>query len=87
MNLPQLVKSSGQVTSPIRIGKSGKMGRHLPVREKSRNFEQAGKVRKFQIDVINQFFSLKKKTKKNTGKVGEFCQSGKVGDMEVSHLI
>ena len=30
---------------PIRTGKPGKMGRHFPVREKSRNFEQMGKVR------------------------------------------
>ena len=30
---------------PIRTGKPGKMGRHFPVREKSGDFEQTGKVR------------------------------------------
>ena len=30
---------------PIRTEKPGKMGRHFPVREKSGNFEQTGKVR------------------------------------------
>ena len=30
---------------PTRTGKPGKMGRHFPVREKSGNFEQTGKVR------------------------------------------
>ena len=33
------------VRVPTRTGKPGKMGRHFPVREKSRNFEQTGKVR------------------------------------------
>ena len=31
-----------------RTGKPGKMGRHFPVREKSRNFDQTGKVRENQ---------------------------------------
>ena len=30
---------------PTRTGKPGRMGRHFPVREKSGNFEQTGKVR------------------------------------------
>ena len=30
---------------PTGTGKPGKMGRHFPVREKSGNFEQTGKVR------------------------------------------
>ena len=30
---------------PTRTGKTGKTGRHFPVREKSGNFEQTGKVR------------------------------------------
>ena len=30
---------------PTHTGKPGKMGRHFPVREKSGNFEQTGKVR------------------------------------------
>ena len=30
---------------PTRTGKPGKMRRHFPVREKSGNFEQTGKVR------------------------------------------
>ena len=32
------------VRVPTRTGKPGKMGRHFPVREKSGNFEQTGKV-------------------------------------------
>ena len=42
---------------PTRIGKPGKMGRHFPVREKSGNFDQTGKVRENNI---------------NTGKLREF---------------
>ena len=30
---------------PTRTGKPGKMGRYFPVREKSGNFEETGKVR------------------------------------------
>ena len=44
---------------PTRTGKPGKMGRHFPVREKSGNFEQTGKVRenytkywKIEINII-----------------------------------
>ena len=29
---------------PTRTGKPGKMGRHFPVREKSGNFDETGKV-------------------------------------------
>ena len=91
------------------------MGRHFPVREKSGNFEQTGKVREnhtkcwkteinwdkyyFKFLVIFKWtvhflvkwikFSVKKnktlkkywKMAKNTGKVREFCQSGKVGTL------
>ena len=32
---------------PTGTGKPGKMGRHFPVREKSGNFYQTGKVREF----------------------------------------
>ena len=32
---------------PTWTGKPGKMGKHFPVREKSWNFEQTGKVREF----------------------------------------
>ena len=39
-------------------GKPGKMGRHFPVREKSGNFEQIGKVRE-----------KSGKTTRNTGKL------------------
>ena len=49
---------------PIRTGKPGKpgkMGRHFPVREKSGNFEQTGKVRG-KSGIITQ----------NTGKLREF---------------
>ena len=43
---------------PTRTGKPGKMGRHFPVREKSGNFEQTGKVRE-----------KSGKTTQNTGKL------------------
>ena len=46
---------------PTRTGKLGKMGRHFPVREKSGNFEQTGKVRE-KSGKITQ----------NTGKLKEF---------------
>ena len=36
---------SNKVRVPTRTGKPGKIGRHFPVREKSGNFEQTGKVR------------------------------------------
>ena len=42
-------------------GKPGKMGRHFPVREKSGNFEQTGKVREKSGKIIQ-----------NTGKLREF---------------
>ena len=38
-------KFAHNVRVPTRTGKPGKMGRHFPVREKSGNFEQTGKVR------------------------------------------
>ena len=47
---------------PTRTGKPGKMGRHFPVRGKSGNFDQTGKVR-------------------------EFCQSGKVGTLKVKMVV
>ena len=37
--------SQGMNRVPTQTGKPGKMGRHFPVREKSGNFEQTGKVR------------------------------------------
>ena len=46
---------------PTQTGKPGKMGRHFPVREKSGNFEQTGKVRE-KSGKITQ----------NTGKLREF---------------
>ena len=46
---------------PTRTGKPGKMGRHFPVREKSGNFDQTGKVRE-KSGKITQ----------NTGKLREF---------------
>ena len=36
-------RNTGRVPTPT--GEPGKMGRHFPVREKSGNFEQTGKVR------------------------------------------
>ena len=57
-----------RVTTTLRVptrtgktGKPGKMGRHFPVREKSGNFEQTGKVRE-----------KSGKTTQNTGKLREF---------------
>ena len=44
-----------------KTGKPGKMGRHFPVREKSGNFEQTGKVRE-----------KSGKTTQNTGKLRKF---------------
>ena len=46
---------------PTRTGKPGKMVRHFPVREKSGNFDQTGKVRE-KSGKITQ----------NTGKLREF---------------
>ena len=54
---------------PTQTGKPGKMGRHFPVREKSGNFEQTGKVsgkitqntgklREFEINIIWYFYIL-----------------------------
>ena len=58
------LKDSRNVRVPTRTGKPGKpgkMGRHFPVREKSGNFEQTGKVRE-KSGKITQ----------NTGKLREF---------------
>ena len=52
---PQLVRV------PTQTGKPGKMGRHFPVREKSGNFEQTGKVREKSWKIAQ-----------NTGKLREF---------------
>ena len=60
--------------------------------EKSGKITQnSGKLREFEINIIakmDQVFSLKKNIKKilekmaqNTGKIREFCQSGKVGTL------
>ena len=49
------------IRGPTRTGKPGKMGRHFPVREKSGNFEQTGKVRE-----------KSGKTTQNTGKLRKF---------------
>ena len=61
------------------------MGRHFPVREISEKYYLLFLVIfKWTLLFPNMdiVFSLKKKKiKKNTGKVGEFCQSGKVGTM------
>ena len=50
-----------KIRVPTRTGKPGKMGRHFPVREKSGNFEQTGKVREKSGKIIQ-----------NTGKLREF---------------
>ena len=54
-------KKSRVPTRTGKTGKPGKMGRHFPVREKSGNFEQTGKVRE-----------KSGKTTQNTGKLREF---------------
>ena len=46
---------------PTQTGKPGKMGRHFPVREKSGNFDQTGKVREKSWKITQ-----------NTGKFREF---------------
>ena len=43
--LPSFFLGGGEQQVSTRTGKSGKMGTHFPVREKSGNFEQTGKVR------------------------------------------
>ena len=55
------VRVCGGSRVPTRTGKPGKMGRHFPVREKSGNFEQTGKVREKSGKIT-----------KNTGKLREF---------------
>ena len=60
----QCVKHKRRIRVPTRTGKTGKpgkMGRHFPVREKSGNFEQTGKVRE-----------KSGKTTQNTGKLRKF---------------
>ena len=57
----QLFYFIGVPTRTGKPGKPGKMGRHFPVREKSGNFKQTGKVRE-KSGKITQ----------NTGKLREF---------------
>ena len=63
-------------TETGKTGKPGKMGRHFPVMQRSGNFVKTGKVREF----YSKYWKNQKKLywkieKKNTGKVGEICQS------------
>ena len=51
----------GEIRVPTPKGNPGKMGRHFPVREKSGNLEQTGKVR-----------GKSGKITQNTGKLREF---------------
>ena len=39
-----------------KTGKPGKMGRHFPVREKSGNFEQTGKVREKSGKITQKYW-------------------------------
>ena len=55
----QMVRNTFRI--PTWTEKPGKMGRHFPVREKSGNFDQTGKVREKAA-----------KIKQNTGKLREF---------------
>ena len=90
------------VRVPTRTGKPGKMGRHFPVREKSGNFKQTGKVREnhtkywktqgiwnkyyliflvifkwtvYYLLKMDQAFSWKNRTLKNTGKWQKYWKS------------
>ena len=58
---PEKLNITRVPTRTGKTGKPGKMGRHFPVREKSGNFEQTGKVRE-----------KSGKTTQNTGKLREF---------------
>ena len=61
---PKLIMTLDVSRVPTRTGKTGKpgkTGRHFPVREKSGNFEQTGKVRE-----------KSGKTTQNTGKLRKF---------------
>ena len=44
-NYVHITRKINDYRVPTRTGEPGKMGRHFPVREKSGNFEQTGKVR------------------------------------------
>ena len=59
--IKRLHKQPGFPLGLEKTGKPGKMGRHFPVREKSGNFEQTGKVRE-----------KSGKTPENTGKLRKF---------------
>ena len=66
-------------------GKPGKMGEHFPVREKSGNFAETGKVREFHP----KYWKIKKIIleieKKNTGKVRKICQPVMVKTLQICH--
>ena len=55
-------------------GKPGKMGRHFPVREKSGNFVQCGKVWEFYSKYWKIGKKYTAKIEKNTGKAREIYQ-------------
>ena len=59
---------------PTKTGKLGKMERHFPVREKSRNFSKTGKVREFYQNYWKIQEKLHWKFEKNVGKIREICQ-------------
>ena len=59
--IKNLLQLTGFPLGTGKPGKPGKMGRHFPVREKSGNFKQTGKVRE-KSGKITQ----------NTGKLREF---------------
>ena len=56
---PEKTKN-GTFRVPTRTGKPGKMGRHFPVREKSGNFEQTGKVREKSGKITQNTGKLRK---------------------------
>ena len=52
--------------------RTGKMGRHFPVKEKLGNFVKIGKVSEFYTKYWKNQKNLYWKTEKNTGKLGKF---------------
>ena len=65
--------------------RTGKMGQHFPVREKSGNFAKTGKVREFYPKYWKNQKKLYWKVEKDTRKVGEICQPVIVKTLQISY--
>ena len=72
---------------PTRTGKTGKMGRHFSVREKSENFVKTGKVREFYSKYWKNQKKLYWKTEKYTGKVWKICEPVIVKTLQIGTYI